>query len=140
MNRIQKISWFFVINISFAIVVSLIAVGLRYHKHGMPNALIGFSFMGLAGISGLAPLFFKADKGAVALDERDKMIRIKSAWAGFASSYAVMGLACMLPYSILGHGATISVGWLPNIFGAGAITMFYVHSIVTIVLYGREGQ
>ena len=140
MNRTQKIAWFFVINISLAFVISLIAVGLMYLKYGMPKALIGFSFMGLAGISGLSPLFFKEDKGAVVRDERDKLIHIKSAWAGFACSYLVMGLACMLPFSILGPQATISVTWLPNIFMAGGITMFFVYSAATLVQYGREGK
>jgi hypothetical protein len=140
MNRIQKISWFFVINISLAFVVSLAAVGLMYLKYGTSKALVGFCFMGLAGISGLSPLFFKEDKGAVVRDERDKLIHIRSAWSGFACSYLVMGLGCMVPFSILGPKATISIGWLPNIFMAGGITMFFAYSVAILVQYGKGGQ
>jgi hypothetical protein len=139
MNRIQKISWCIVINISLAFVVSLVAVGLMYLKYGMPKALVGFCLMGLAGISGLSPLFFKEDKGAVVRDERDKLIHIRSAWGGFACSYLVMGLACMIPFFILGPQATISVVWLPNIFMAGGIAMFFAYSVAILIQYGREG-
>jgi hypothetical protein len=140
MNRIQKISWFFVINISLAFVISLVAVGLMYLRYGMPKALVGFCFMGLAGIAGLSPLFFKEDKGAVVRDERDRQIHIKSGQIGFACSYLVMGLACMLPFLILGPKITISIGWLPNIFMAGGITLFFAYSLAILVQYGRDAS
>jgi hypothetical protein len=51
-----------------------------------------------------------------------------------------VGLACMVPFSILGPKATISVSWLPHIFGGAAISMFFVHSVVTLIGYGRGGK
>lgn len=139
MNRAQKIAWCFVIMISLAFIVSLIAIGLLCPKYGMPKALLGFGFMGIAGLAGIAPLFIRKDKGKVEFDERDKQINIRAAWAGFASSYLVFGLACMIPFSVLGPKATISVTWLPNIFMAGGMMMFFVHSVAILVQYGKGG-
>ena len=140
MNRAQKIAWCFVIIISLAFIISLIAISLLQAKYGMPKALLGFSFMGIAGLAGVAPLFIKKDKGQVKFDERDKQINIRAAWAGFASSYLVFGLACMIPFSVLGPKATISVNWLPYIFGTGGLVMFFVHSVAILIQYGKGGR
>ena len=140
MNRTQKIAWSLVITISVGFVLSCIAVALLYVKVGMPKALLGFSLMGIAGLGGFSPLIFRKDKGKVTFDERDKKIKRIAALVGFATSYLFVGLACMVPFSILGPKATISVGWLPNIFGGAALSMFFVHSVVTLIGYGRAGK
>jgi Na+/proline symporter len=136
MNRMQKIAWWLVACISIAMIISLIAVAIAYSKVGMPKALIGFSFLGIAGIGGLAPLVFPKDKGKVTCDERDIQINRRAALAGFGASYLVTGLACMLPFTILGYQASISVCWLPNIFMAAGLTSFFVHSVAILVQYG----
>jgi hypothetical protein len=132
----QKIAWWMVVWISVATVISLIAVAIGYFKFGMPKALIGFSFLGIAGLGGLAPLIFRKDSGTVTCDERDILINRRAALAGFAASYLVTGLACMLPFSILGYQASISVCWLPNIFMAAGLTSFFVHSVAILIQYG----
>ena len=140
MNRMQKMAWWIVAWISVAMVISLIAVAIDYIKFGMPKALIGFSFLGIAGFAGFAPLIAGKDKGKVDCDERDILINRKAALAGFAASYLAIGLACMLPFSILGPKATISVCWLPNVFAVAGLTSFFVHSIAILVLYGRRSK
>ena len=110
MNRAQKIAWSLVITISVGFVLSCIAVAILYVKVGMPKALLGFSLMGIAGLGGFSPIIFRKDKGKVTFDERDKKIKRIAALAGFATSYLFVGLACMVPFSILGPKATISVG------------------------------
>jgi hypothetical protein len=136
MNRVQKIAWWLVVCISTAVVISLAAVAILYVKLGMPKALAGFSFLAVAGFGGLAPLIFPKDKGKVTYDERDIIINRKAALAGFGASYLVTGLACMLPFTILGYQASISVCWLPNIFMAAGLTSFFVHSVAILVQYG----
>ncbi|MHC4130506.1 MAG: hypothetical protein ACYSYW_04080 [Planctomycetota bacterium] len=136
MKRIQKIAWFFVVTITVSIVLTLIAISILYAKYGFPKAIAGFSTMGLVGVAGFSPLIFKKDKGKVIFDERDRIIKRRAALAGFGMSYLVVGLACMIPFSVLGPKASISVSWLPNIFGAAAITMFYIHSLAILVQYG----
>ena len=140
MNREQKVAWFIVINFTIAIIISLTAFVILYVKVGTPKAFAAIAFLAICAISGLSPLMFKEDKGAVVRDERDKTISRYAALAGFGSSYLFVGLACMLPFSIMGYDATISVSWLPNIFMGAGLTLFYVRSITLLVLYGRSGK
>ncbi|MHC4426698.1 MAG: hypothetical protein ACYSYV_11465 [Planctomycetota bacterium] len=140
MNRAQKIAWSLVIALSFGFVLSCIAVAILSVKVGMPKALLGFSFMGIAGLGGLSPLIFKKDKGKVAFDERDKLIKRNAALAGFAASYPFVGAACMIPFYVLGPKGVISVRWLPYIFGGAAISSFFVHSVTILVQYGWRNK
>ena len=138
MNRMQKVAWCFVVCISTAVVMSLIAVAVLYYIVGMPKALAGFCFLSIAGLAGFAPLIFPKDKGKVTCDERDTLINRRAAIAAFGVSYLVTGLACMLPFLILGPHASISVNWLPNIFMAAGLTVFFVHSAAILIQYGRK--
>lgn len=140
MNRAQKIAWSLVITISLGFVVSCIAVAILYVKVGMPKVLAGFGFMGIAGLGGFSPLIFKKDKGEVTFDERDRLIKRNAALAGFGASYLFMGAACMIPFYVLGPKASMSVGWLPYIFGGAAISLFFVHSVAILVQYGRRDK
>jgi hypothetical protein len=136
MNRVQKIAWAFVVSISAAFVVSLAAVGVLYSYVGMPKALIGFSFMGLTGLGGLAPLAVKKDEGPVVIDERDRLFQKRAATAGFATAYMVMGAACMIPFFVLGPYAAISVIWLPVVFMAAGISHYFIYAVAILNQYG----
>ncbi|MCX5633530.1 MAG: hypothetical protein NTW93_07660 [Phycisphaerae bacterium] len=139
MNRAQKVAWLFVITISLAVVSSLAAFAILYIKVGIPKAFAGFALLGIAGFGGFGPIVFPKDKGKITCDERDTFIDRQAAIAGFATAFLVVGLACMLPFFILGPQATVAVWWLPNIFGAAGLATFFVHSVVILVLYGRGG-
>jgi hypothetical protein len=138
MNRAQKIAWLFVITISLAAVISCIAFIVAYFMVGMPRALASLGFMGIAGIGGSGPLIFGKDKGNVTSDERDKQIERRAALASFGASYMVVGAVCMIPFFILGPEASISITWLPSIFGAAGICAFFTHSVAILIQY-REG-
>lgn len=138
MNRAQKIAWLFVITISLAAVISCIAFIVAYFMVGMPRALASLGFMGIAGIGGSGPLIFGKDKGNVTSDERDKQIERRAALASFGASYMVVGAVCMIPFFILGPKASISITWLPSIFGAAGICAFFTHSVAILIQY-REG-
>ncbi len=140
MNRTQKIALSLVITISAGFILGCIAFAILYVKVGMPKALAGLGFMGIAGLGGFSPLIFRKDKGKVAVDERDKLIKRRSALAGFAASYLFVGLACMIPFSILGPKASISVTWLPNIFAGAALSAFFVTSVAILVQYSRANK
>jgi hypothetical protein len=140
MNRLQKISWSVVITISTGFVVSCIAVAILYFKVGFPRASAGLAFLGIAGLGGFSPLIFGKDKGKITFDERDKLIKRRAALAGFAMSYLFVGLACMIPFSVLGPKALISVRWLPMIFMGAALSSFFVHSVAVLVRYGWGGK
>jgi hypothetical protein len=106
----------------------------------MPRALGGLGFMGIAGLGGLSILIFRKDKGKVTFDERDRIIKERAALLGFTASFLFVGLACMIPFLILGSEASISVIWLPQIWGGTFLTSFFVHSVAILVQYGWGGK
>jgi hypothetical protein len=140
MNRIQKTAFWLIVWISFGVVAAVIAIAISYFKVGMPKALAGLGFLGIAGLGGLGPLIFGKDKGKVTSDERDRLINHRAALAGFGAAYLVTGLVCMLPFSILGYGAAIPITWLPIIFMADGLALFFVHSLAILIQYGRGAR
>jgi len=142
MNRTQKIAWLFVVIISLGVILSITATALLYVKVGMPRAQAGLAFLAIAAFGGLGPLIFKKDKEPVTCDERDKLINHRAALVGFGASYLVVGVACMAPFSIIGPSGSISVTWLPMIFVAAGLTLFFAHSVAILVQYGwgRKGE
>jgi Predicted membrane protein (DUF2178) len=142
MNRIQKMAWWMAIWISAGVILAAIAVTVLFFVIGLPWSIAraGLAFLGIAGVGGLAPFIFKKDKGKVTCDERDRLINSQAAKAAFASAYFMTGLACMLPFFVLGPAATISVEWLPNIWMAAGFTAFLVHSIAILIQYGWRAK
>ncbi|MHC4175462.1 MAG: hypothetical protein ACYTBX_03550 [Planctomycetota bacterium] len=142
MNRAQKIAWVFIAATALAAILSIITTTILYLKSGMPRALAGFAFMAVAAFGGLGSSIFKKDKGKVAFDERDKLIKEKAKLAGFTASFLFAGLASMTPFFIFGPKASISIIWLPNIWCGTFLTAFFVHSVAILVQYGwkRKGE
>ncbi|MCK4752377.1 MAG: hypothetical protein KAS75_02950 [Planctomycetes bacterium] len=141
MNRAQKAAWWVVVTTLLALTVSLIVFCILYTKVEFARAMrLGFACMGLVGLSGLAPIIFKKDKGKVKFDERDKIINIKAGRAGFGVSYGVFGLLSMTIWGIVGAGNTINVDILPLVWVAAFISTFFTHSVATLILYGRGGE
>ena len=140
MNRVQKIAWSLVVTISVAFLLSCIAIAILYVKVGMPKALAGLGFMGIAGLGGFSALIFQTEKGKVTLDERDRLINRRAALAGFGTSYLFVGLACMIPFFILGPDRAISVIWLPNILIGAGISHAFVYSVVILEQYGWRNK
>lgn len=136
MNREQKMALTMVITTLSAFLLSCIAVAILYFKVGMPRALLGFLLMCLSGLAGFSPLIFKKDKGKVILDERDRLIKERAKLAGFTASFLFAGMACMIPFFILGPDRAISVTWLPNIFIGAGISHAFVYSAVILEQYG----
>ncbi len=142
MNRMQKMSWLIVISVGTGLILSAIAVTVLYFKLGFPKAWTGWAFMGIAGIGGLGPLFFKKDPGPVQADERDRLINLKAARAGFALSYGIFGLMCMGIWEYCRHQNldTISIHILPELFMAAGITAFFTHALTILILYGKDNK
>ena len=140
MNREQKIALLMIIAISTGMVAGCVAFGVLYFVVGIPGALAGFAFIGIAGLGGLGSWIFKKDKGKVTFDERDRLIKQKAKLAGFTASFLFAGLACMIPFFILGPKASISVTWLPNIWCGTFLTAFFVHSLTILAQYGRRDK
>ncbi|MHC4374015.1 MAG: hypothetical protein ACYSOQ_04250 [Planctomycetota bacterium] len=142
MNRIQKISWMMVLCISVSLILSAIAITVLYLMFGFPAAWAGFGFMGLTGVSGLAPTIFKKDPGPIQCDERDRLINMKAARIGFGFSYGIFGLLCMgiWVYRYSQSIETISIHLLPMLFMAAGITVYLTHAITILMLYGKDNK
>jgi hypothetical protein len=140
MKRIQKIAWVFVITISIAVISATIATVVLYIKFGMPKASAGLAFLAIAGIGGFAPLFIKKDPGPVEFDERDKEIGRRAALAGFAAAYLLVGLSCMIPFTIYGYDKMVRITWLPMIFAAAGIAHYFFYSVAILIQYGKGGK
>lgn len=140
MNRAQKIAWLFVVTTALAVILSIATIAVLYVKVGLPKALAGIGFIGVAGFGGLGSLVFKKDKGSVTCDERDKLINHRAALTGFTAAYLFVGLECMIPFFVLGPKANISVVWLPQIFIGAVISSFFAHSVAILVQYGWRNK
>jgi hypothetical protein len=142
MNRIQKISWLMVVTIGIAVICSAVAITTWYFKYGFPKAWTGLSFLGIAGLGGLGPLLFRKDPGPVGADERDRLINLKAARGSFALSYLVFGLLCMgiWEYCRLHDKFVISIEVLPLVWGIAALTAFFSHALIILILYGEGGK
>ena len=136
MNRMQKMAWWMVGWILAGVVCAGVAFFVFYFKVGMPKAMAGFSFLAIAAMGAFSPLIFRKDKGAVQCDERDILISRRAAIAGFGAAYLFVGLACMIPFSVLGPEASISVTWLPLIFTGAFLSSFFVNSLMILLQYG----
>jgi len=123
-----------------AFLLSCIAVAILYFKVGMPRALLGFLLMCLSGLAGLSPLIFKKDKGKVIFDERDRLVKERAGLGGFTAAYLFVGMACMIPFFVLGPEANVSVTWLPQIFIGAGISHAFVYSVVILEQYGWRGK
>ena len=138
MNRIQKTAWFSLIMVTLAFGLSLISVGVLYFGFGLPlqRAAGGFGFIGIMGLSALAPLLFKKDKDKVPLDERDLLIRNKATMAAYCGFWPVFVIAAMAPFFIYGPDSMVSVKYLCAMVFGGMFIVILVHSLVTLQEYG----
>jgi hypothetical protein len=104
----------------------------------------GWGGLGLFALAGLSPLIFPKRRrpGEVEFDERDRMIWEKSALSGGMASYLIFIVACMGRWLVgVARGEqTMPILYLPFVVVAGAIALMVTHAIVTLVLYGREGD
>jgi hypothetical protein len=129
-----------VVTHSIGVLAAGVAVTVMYYKVGLPRAYAGLAFLGICGFGGLGPMIFKKDPGPVQADERDHLINLKAARGSFALSYLVFGILCMGIWEYCRHHDTsvISIEVLPMIWGLAAITVFFSHAIIILVLYGRS--
>lgn len=128
-----------VISMGSGLILSAIAVTIGYFMAGFPKAWSGIAFM---SIGGLGPLIFRKDPGPVQADERDNAINLKAARASFALSYLVFGILCMGIWQYCKSQGTpvISIEVLPNIWGFAAVTAFFTHALMILLLYGKDNK
>jgi hypothetical protein len=140
MNRMQKIAVFNLVVVGITTLLMAGAVAILYYRLGWPKAARGLLFIFVAAIAAwVAPLIFKKDPGAVAFDERDKLICRTAKLSGFAASYLWFCLIGSI-FAFLLEPALFKTLGLPIMIFGGALVVFAVHSITLLILYGRGGK
>ncbi len=121
------------------LLITAISTGLSYHYHGWPKAAKCFGLMSLGGLAGLSPLFIKKDSGAVACDERDKLITRTAGLIGFTASYLWFCLSGSA-FIFFFEPEFLQKFVLVAIILGGAFVVVIVQSIIILVQYGRGGE
>ena len=136
MNRAQKMAWFNLTVIVASLTISGTAVGILTILYGMPKALGGLGFLGIAALIGLSPILFRKRRGQISFDERDQLIYRRATFAAYSIFWFFFTAACMIPWWILETGARIRVVLLPCMLAGGYIIFQLVQSVAILVQYG----
>ncbi len=136
MKRIQKIAWSFVISMTLAMVLCILAFAARLLNFCSPMLFI-YLAAGAMGVGVFVAFRVKPDKGAVMIDERDKLIEKNAALAGFGIVWLVAILAFILFFAIAPN-AKISSREAILLFAAVVLGYPYVMFISILIQYGRE--
>ncbi len=145
MNRAQRETW-----IALLLVVPVWAVCgqlpvLLIYLEG-PTFLHLFSFACstiIGGLSWLSILFFNRiwkRKTKIGFDERDKLILIRSALAGYVVLWLYFIAACIYAWLSADSNRSISVNVMPIVIVEGIAVFIFVQSITTLIQYGWAGK
>jgi len=132
----QKRAWFIVI---FFGVCLVLFIGLLAGSTLPLVRAINRSFCWFGPMLLILPLLFRKKRvpGAVAEDERDRIIAGKATLAGGMSSFVAVVLVCIIPhikYWIQGK-ELIDIDILSSVLICGLTALFTVRSIVVLVMY-----
>ena len=140
MNRAQKIALYNLIVIMASLTITGAAVGILSIMHGMPKALGGLGFLGIAALIGLSPILFRKKRGQLGFDERDLLIYRRATVAAYSTFWVFFTAACMVPWLVLECGARIRVVLLPCMLVGGFVIVQLIQSVAILVQYGWGGK
>ncbi len=140
MNRAQKIAWYNLVVIAASLTISGATIGILAILYGMPKALGGLGFLGIAGLLGLSPILFRKKRGQVSFDERDELIQKRAMLIAYTTFWISFVSACMIPWWILETGSSIPVVVLPVMVAGGFIIVQLVQSVTILVQYGWRNK
>ncbi len=104
-----------------------------------PAAMAAFGFTGLLGLTGL--IGRKERKaGKIIMDERDREISQKASIVAYSVFWLFFVACLMAPFFIYGPNAKITIGvGVPALFvGISGIMVYFVRSLVIVILYRRD--
>lgn len=143
MHPQQKHAWFNLIVTGTALLLSVTTFLILMPRIGVQRATGGFGFLGIAGLTGFAGMFYRR-KSSVVMDERDHLIREKADLKSFRATWLYWILGCVIPWLVLSfkqespNDTSIPAIWLP-IIGFGAFAIFNLAWSVTVLLeYGKS--
>jgi hypothetical protein len=132
MSALQKQAWYNLVVVvgSLVVVLGLIPVLGR-------GAMAGFGFLGLLG---LTPFLFRKGEGKVLCDERDQLINQRSAIGAYSVFWLLYVAACMGLPAVYGWNGSVPVPVVMSSVFAAWILFSLIHSLATLVQYGRGGS
>ena len=139
MNRWQKIAVFNLVADGIAILLMVVAVvSLHVHFHlSWAKSARGLLFIFVAAAGWVSPLIFKKDPGAVAYDERDKLIYRTAMLIGLAASFLWFCIAGSAFAFVLEPEIFKTLG-LPILIFGGALIVVMLQCIAILIQYGRN--
>lgn len=140
MNRAQKIALYNLIIITASLTITGATIVILSIVHGMPKALGGLGFLGIAGLIGLTPVLFRKRRGQPVFDERDMQVYRRATLVAYSTFWILFTAACMIPWLVLERGTTIHIVVLPFMLAGGFIIVQLIQSIAILVQYGRGGK
>jgi hypothetical protein len=140
MNRAQKIALYNLIVIIASLTFTGAAVGILAIVLGMPRALGGLGFLGIAGLIGLSPVLFRKKRGQLGFDERDLLIYNRASLVAYSVFWVFFSVACIIPWLVLRPGAKIRVVVLPCMLAGGFVIVQLIQSIAILIQYGWAGK
>ena len=142
MNRWQKIAVFNLVADCISILLMAGAViGLHVYFHlSWSKSRYGLLFIFVAAIAAwTSPFIFKKDTGAVARDERDKLISRTALLIGLAASFLWFAIAGSA-FAFVFEPEIFKTLGLPILIFGGAFIIVILQSVALLFQYGRGGK
>ncbi len=138
MIRQQKIAVTVLIISLLSLFLGITVILMRRFIPDFPKTAVAFGGLILAFGVIVFISRFKKDKGAVAFDERDKLIEKNAQLAGFGAVYLLVILVSYLPMGIAPE-AKIPAKWFPFLLPLAVLCQCFAMSLATLIQYGRGG-
>lgn len=130
MSTTQKQAWFNLVVIALCLATMLALIPILGSRKAQ-------GALGLLGLWGLTPFLFRKSQGAVASDERDALIHVRSLLIAYSLLWVILvGVGVGAAYSYGDKGA-VPVRQLQMGIWFGAIFVIGISSISNLVQYGR---
>jgi hypothetical protein len=139
MNRQQKIAVTVLVVSLLGLFLGITVILMRRFIPDFPKTTVAFSGVILAFGVIVFINRFKKDKGAVAFDERDKLIEKNAHLAGFGAVYLLVILVSYLPIGIAPE-AKIPTKWFPFLLPLAVLCQCLAMSLATLIQYGWKGK
>lgn len=142
MNRRQKIAVFNLAADGISILLMTAAViSLHEYFHlSWSESRYGLLFIFVAAIGAwTSPFIFKKESGAVARDERDKLISRTAILIGLAASFLWFAIAGSA-FAFVFEPEIFKTLGLPILIFGGAFIVVILQSVMLLVQYGRGGK
>jgi hypothetical protein len=128
MNRAQTLAWFCLRVFAIAGSLCLLAGIISFLSSEPVFAYIGLFILAAGSlVMNISPVLIRKETGAIAFDERDKMIERNTHLIGYCILWCFFIVTCMVVHVIIG----------PIILVTALVTIKLVESIATLAQYGR---